>query len=166
MKRIVAALSMFAALWCAMAAPAFAGCVGLGSCTCSVDAPEITFGDYNPKSVLHVDSVASVDVECTGTLVGLLITYEVEISAGGSGDQMAREMSSGGSALAYNLYTDLLRTIVWGDGSGGSGTVSGGHLFSILVPLTVNYPIYARAFAGQSVASGAYADSLVATVIY
>src|SRR6266487_1298814 len=36
-----------------------------------------------------------------------------------------RKMVNAGTLLNYNLYTDAARTTVWGDGTGGTVTVSG-----------------------------------------
>lgn len=166
MRRLLPALSLALAAWCIAAPAAQAACTGLGSCSCSVSAPDISFGSYNPMDALPADSVSTVNVTCTATLVGLFLSYEIEIGPGGSGNQMARSMSQGGSNLSYNLYTDLLRTTVWGDGNGGSSSRTAGQLFSILLPWTSMYPVYGRLPAGQDVASGAYADTLSVTVIY
>ena len=166
MGRRLALLFALIAGWCLAAAPAQAACTGLGSCSCSVSAPDISFGNYNPLDALPVDAVSSVDVICTATVVGLFLSYEVEIGPGGSGNQMARTMAQGGSSLSYNLYRDLLRTKVWGDGTGGSESLAAGQLFSILIPWSVSYPVFGRLPAGQGVVAGAYADTLTVTVIY
>lgn len=166
MGRVLALLVSLFAGWFLAAAPAEAACTGLGSCSCSVSAPDISFGSYNAQDVLPVDVVSTVDVVCTATLVGLFLSYEVEIGPGGSGDQMARTLSQGGSTLSYNLYRDILRTRVWGDGAGGSESLAASRLFSVLLPWSVGYPVFGRLPAGQDVTAGAYADTLTVTVIY
>ena len=166
MRQILTVLSLAAIACLAGAGPAQAACTGLGSCSCSVSAPDITFGDYNPISASNIDTVANINVTCTVTVVGLLLSYEVEIGAGGSGDQMAREMARGADRLSYNLYRNVGRTIVWGDGAGGTGSINNSRLFSILFPWNESYAVYGRLPAGQSVPAGAYVDTLVATVIY
>ena len=75
-------------------------------------------------------------------------------------------LSGGGWNLNYNLYTNSARTIVWGDGTGGSsaqtlsgGTVSGGlRRFSRTV--------YGRIAAMQNVGAASYSDTIVMTVIF
>ena len=44
----------------------------------------------------------------------------IEISAGGSADQEAREMADGLLTLPYNLFVDALFTTIWGDGTGNT----------------------------------------------
>ena len=166
MRRIATLVALLAAACLAGAGPAQAACTGLGSCSCSVSAPDITFGDYNPVSASNIDTAANIDVSCTVTVVGLLLSYEVEIGPGGSGDQLAREMAQGAEALSYNLYLDSGRTTVWGDGTGGSGLISNSRLFSILFPWNESYPVYGRLPAGQNVPVGAYVDTLIVTVVF
>jgi spore coat protein U-like protein len=63
------------------------------------------------------------------------------------------------SPLTYNLYTDASRLISWGDGSGGSSTVS-------MTGAAADIPVYGRMAARQNVPAGAYADTIVVTITY
>lgn len=145
--------------------PAGATCIGLG-CSCAIDASPIDFGAYNPVSSSHVDVAAVVRVTCGALVLGADISYEVRLGPGGSGDHLSRAMSSGANALAYNLYTDPGRTMVWGDGTGGTAMVSNSYLLTIVFEQTDEFTIYGRIPAGQSVAAGAYSDTIVATVAF
>lgn len=136
--------------------PAFAAC--------SVSASAVAFGNYNPLSVLPQDAVGQVSVNCS-FLVSLLTTYTVKLSTGGSSQYSTRVMSSGGNTLNYNLYTDALRLIVWGNGTGGSGFVSNTQLIG-LGGFTGNHPVYSRVPAQQNVAPGNYSDTIVVTLDY
>ena len=157
---------------CALAAalafrapPVAASCVGLG-CGCTVAADDLNFGDYDPFSASAIDSSTEVRVECGALILGALITYEVRISSGGSGNYAARSLASGNSRLFYNLYTDAARSSIWGDGSGGSITISDGYTLTLLYNQLKIYPLYGRIPGGQNVAAGQYRDSLVISVIY
>jgi Uncharacterized secreted protein len=67
-------------------------------------------------------------------------------------------MTIGTSDLAYNLYTDPSRTLVWGDGINGSDvSVSGSR---------IDLPIYGRIGARQNVPEGQYVDTIVLTISY
>ena len=69
--------------------------------------------------------MGSVAVQCT---IGILPSFQVALSTGGSGSYATRKMSNGTDTLSYNLYTDAGHTIIWGDGSGGTSTNSFGGL--------------------------------------
>lgn len=162
-------ISLYCSLYCG-AVQAQVGC-GLGTVTCAVTTSGLSFGSaYAPFSGSPADAVADVDLTCT--LVGLLsvctIPYSIEFDTGGSGSYSAREMSSLGDVLQYNLYTDPARSIVWGDGTGATGTVSGSVDFSALLGAvrTANHPAYGRIPANQAVDEGVYADTLTVTVTY
>lgn len=136
--------------------------------TCTVSASSTSFGNYSPFDVAPLDGIGNVQVTCRGLLglVDLLVFYDIGLSTGASGSYAARSLSSGAYALSYNLYTNAARTTVWGDGSGGSALVSGSHLLIILVDTVRDYPVYGRILAGQNVAPGAYADTILVTVNY
>jgi spore coat protein U-like protein len=86
----------------------------------------------------------------------------ISLSAGGGGSFFPRTMAGpAGSVLNYNLYSDGGRTTVWGDGTGGSASLSGS--FGAGIPST--FTVYARIFRNQrGVAAGLYSDSIMVTV--
>jgi len=84
--------------------------------SCTVSATGLNFGAY---SMLKVDATSNVTVTCTnGT------SWAIRLGAG-SGAYSNRKLTSGSNTLNYNLYTSSLNLQVWGDGSGGTGVVSG-----------------------------------------
>ena len=156
-------------LACAMVlvhvAPASAGCTGLG-CSCSISADPLDFGTYNPLASSNVDAVGNVSVTCGALILGALISYEVTLDPGGSGSSLNRSMSNGSGAMMYNLYTDSSHTQIWGDGSGGTDTITNSHLLSLIFSITDDIPIYGRIPTGQNAEAGSYSDTIVATVIF
>jgi len=91
------------------------------------------------------------------------VVAEVDLSSGTSGEFASRSMTSdrdGHAAIAYNVYLDAARTIVFGDGEGGSspyvpasGTLQG------------SFPVYAEIARGQSeVPASGYSDTLSITI--
>lgn len=134
--------------------------------TCEVSAVGVSFGAYDPFSGSDSDATGEVTVTCSLLeLTSLLVSYDIELSTGGSGTYSSREMAAGSHTLEYQLYTDAARTTVWGDGSGATEVVSDGYLLS-LGPETRNYPVYGAVPPGQWVAAGSYADTITVTVNY
>jgi spore coat protein U-like protein len=134
----------------------------LGACIprLSVSATALDFGVYDPGSSMATKSNATVTLQC---LVGLLPSFTVALSPGGSGNYSQRAMSQGGNALLYNIYVDPNGTMVWGDGSGATSTKS----FSGLLSLgATNFTAYGIAPKGQYVAPGNFSDTITVTVTY
>ena len=127
---------------------------------CTVGTSALTFPGATSAAIAagNVDAIGNILVNCT-TGSG----YTVALNAGGgTGATMAsRKMSAGALLLSYTVYTTAARTSVWGDGTGGSSTVSG-------TGSGINQTIsaYGRIFSGQSVAAANYADTVNVTVSY
>lgn len=132
--------------------------------TCSASVSTLAFGSYNPVLGLPTDSQNTLTVTCS-SLIALLVSYNIELSAGNSGSTSARQLRQGGQSLNYNLYQDILRTTVWGT---GPNAVNDSFLLSILgIGVNRLYPIYGRIPAGQtSINAGSYSDSITVTVNY
>lgn len=130
-----------------MAAPALA-------VTCSVSTAGLAFGSYDPFGVAPLDSAGNIAVSCDA-----VTPYTISLSTG-AGTYANRRMSSAGNVLNYNLYTDLNRITVWGDGSAGTSTVAGNAS-------SANHTVYGRIPAGQNTARvGSYADSVTITLSF
>ena len=85
--------------------------------TCAIETVNnLAFGDVLFDA--DTDQDTTIDVFCntaTGTLT---------LDGGTNGALTGRLMSDGANTLPYQLYTDAARTTVFGDGTGGTGTVS------------------------------------------
>lgn len=156
---------LLTAICCAFAfsTKAEAACPKLAFCSCSATATGVAFGVYDPFSASPHDATGTLTVNCTftGTITA---TYEISLSAGNSGAYAARRMTSGTSALTYNLYNSAARNQIWGDGSDQSQKTTGSIIG--IISNQQAFTIYGRIPAGQNVASGLYADTIVATVAY
>lgn len=132
--------------------------------TCSASVGTLAFGNYSGVSGLPSDSQNTLTVTCS-SLISILVSYTVSLSAGNSGNAAARQLRQSGNSLNYNLFQDILRTTVWGS---GANAVSDSYLLSILgIGVDRTYPIYGRITAGQtSVPSGSYSDTITVTVTY
>jgi spore coat protein U-like protein len=74
-------------------------------------------------------------------------------------------ISPGGGVLNYNLYVDPARTLVWGDGTGATATVSGVREVKGR-PVFFDYAVYGRVFADQAPPPGSYTDTILVTVLF
>lgn len=149
-----------------LAAPANAVCVA-GLCSCTVSTTPVAFGTYSPLAFGNTDTTGSIKIGCGG-VVGLLIPYNIAISAGGSGSYANRRMINGAYALNYNLYTDASYTTVWGDGSSATQIVTWGVTLDVLglAPLQTHW-IYGRLPGRQLTAvPGSYTDTISVTLTY
>lgn len=127
---------------------------------CTISTTPLAFGTYNVFSSSPLDSSAQVSFRCTG-LIQLFVT--VDLDKGGAATFGARRMQQGAENLSYNLYMDAARTVIWGDGTGGTQHYQQLIVLSLLGQ-TINIPLYGRIPAGQDVAAGPYTNTVVATI--
>jgi spore coat protein U-like protein len=121
--------------------------------TCTVSSSGVSFGNYDPLSGADTDSAGTIRLRCDES-----VSATIALSPG-SGSITTRTMSNGSSQLAYNLYTNAQRIVVWGDGTGGSDTVT-------VQGDTVDYPVYGVVASRQRVTVGSYTDTITLTVSY
>lgn len=116
----------------------------------------VNFGEYDVFAAgPNNNGVGTLSIHCQG---GGGPTFVVSLSAGQSHGYTSRQMRSGGNWLNYNLYTSAARTVVWGDGTGGSGTKS------VAMNADVTLSVFGQIPAGQDAAVGTYIDSITTTV--
>ena len=150
---------------CAHATNAFAA-------QCSVAAVTMNFGAYVGA---QVNSVQNIRITCSATLPPPeKVAYEVRLSPGSSKSFAQRRMQRAGApldTLPYNLYLGsvpaVLNTSVWGDGSGGTRVWQGNMTLSTgQTTRTDANTIAAAVPAGTVPASGAYGDTVIATIVF
>jgi spore coat protein U-like protein len=127
---------------------------------CTITAGDLDFGNLT----IDTDATAqsTITVRCTsGT------DYTVNLSSGGSGNVLDREMSGAGAVTVhYNLFTDLTHLQIWGDGQGGTFNNGGlGAGMANAQSLTVYGQLPANLNAGQVEADN-YSDTITATIVY
>ena len=146
---------------CRIAALLLCGCLLLAGraepATCTiVSVTSLAFGAYDVYAAAPVDSVGTINYDCAPANAPVGIA----LSAGNSGSFSPREMQSGTNSLAYNIYVDAARTIVWtstpvaGSSSGCQGQCGNGVYISY----------YGRVPAQQDAAVGAYSDTVTVTI--
>jgi spore coat protein U-like protein len=77
-------------------------------------------------------------------------------------------MVSGGNLINYNLYVDVARSQIWGNGTGGSNIVTGttAKLTAAAPFASVTHNIYGRTPAAQDAGVSAYSDTITLTVTF
>ena len=153
-RRVLIIASALAAL--AVGAPDIAD----AQMNCRVTVPPLAFGTYSPGIGAPLDVTGSIDVSCRGRPGIFLVT----LATGSSGSYAARTMLSGPYTMFYNLYLNAARTLVWGDGTGG--TVIGVRLKGRFGRQDFTLPVYGRIPPLQSVGAGFYQDDVLVTVIF
>lgn len=156
------ALKAAVGVWILTAAlPAHALCV---LCTGSVSATPHAFGTYSPLANTARDSASTVTVNIAGA-AGVLVGYEIALSAGQSGNVAGRRMTNGSTSMSYNLFSDPARSAIWGTAPGS--TVVDGILLSVLGTASQTHTVYGRIPAGQlALQPGSYADTVTVTVVF
>lgn len=122
---------------------------------CTVEANGVPFGTYNPFSSAPLDGAGTITITCPSQT-----SYTVSLSTG-NGTYAGRLMQSGTETLEYNLYTDSGRTTIWGDGSGGTSTVSGSD-----AGMGTSHTVYGRIPERQNPLVGGYTDTLTVTISF
>ncbi len=141
---------------------------GLLSPTCTVSGSTLNFGNYNPLSGSTVRINSAITISCSQTVGGSTVNYTIALSTGASNSYATRTLLNGVHSLNYNLYTSSSYGTVWGDGSGGSSTVSGsGNLALLGGTFTNTATVYGQIPALQTtVIPGAYSDTITITLTY
>lgn len=136
-------------------------------CTCGVSSSGLNFLTYDPLTAANQNINGNIRVSCSvAGLVGLLVAYDIKLSAGGSNNYSQRQLAQGASKLNYNLYTTAARNTIWGDGLGSTATVSDSYLVTLGAATNKDYVVYGQIPMLQNVKAGPYADSLVISIIY
>jgi spore coat protein U-like protein len=120
---------------------------------CTVSPQNLGFGLYDTLSGAPSDTVATIAVDCDEETA-----FEIALGPG-TGSYSSRTMTGGPDSMAYNLYIDPQRVMVWGDGTGGSSTVGA-------VSVRRDFTVYGRAPAQQNLRAGSYSDVVSVTVTY
>ena len=126
---------------------------------CTVSAAGVNFGVYDGLAAAPADGLGQVDVSCPA---GQAFTVLLGPGSSSVAKFQARNMRGGaGGQLAYNLFVDAGRTLVWGDGTGTTQVQTGqgtGQPQGLIV--------YGRILPRQTVPLGSYSDAVVVTVLW
>jgi spore coat protein U-like protein len=131
---------------------------------CLVSSADLAFGNYTPNTGALAGSSA-ITVRCTKTT-----PYTVSLNAGttAGGALAQRLLANGANTLQYNLFTSAALTTIFGDGTGGTGTIAGtGNGVAAASAQTVTvFGSLPDNTTNQNATPGAYTDQITVTVTY
>jgi spore coat protein U-like protein len=122
-------------------------------CSWLTTMTSMNFGAYSVFGVV-ANATTTGTVRCIGAL-----NVTISASTGGAGVFNPRKMSG---TASYNVYIDAGRTLIWGDGTGGSNQ----DPFTNAGTQTWTITEYGQVPAAQDLAPGVYNDSLTVSVAY
>lgn len=140
-------------VWMSPAQAAGSSCAVLSGAAATL----VDFGVYNAM-MGDADGSGSINLVCTPDLTAIPVSYSIAIGSGGSGSFNPRRFGAGAFSLAYNLYVDPARLLIWGDASAGTSTATG------VCRGNCQVTVYGRIFGGQSVPAMQYRDDVLITL--
>lgn len=140
-------------------------CVAIIGCTCNVTASDVEFGDINPLAGPQ-EAIGAISVDCTG-VADVAPSVSTRIDAGQWGTFATRKMrNASGDLLNYNLYTTDQETVIWGDGTAGTSTVSmNGGLLS-LGHWSTSRDVHGLVAPTPTTKPGNYSDTVVVRIVW
>ena len=96
------------------------------------------------------------------------LAFTVALNAGSTtGDAYAqRLMGSGANTLQYNLFTTAALATIFGDGTGGTGTIGGTGLGVATANTVQVFGQVPDSATNQAAVPGSYSDTITVTVTY
>jgi spore coat protein U-like protein len=130
--------------------------------TCSATAATLAFPNYTPGGGAQTGNT-TISVKCTKNT-----PFTVALNVGSTtGDAFAqRLMGSGANTLQYNLYTTSGLATIFGDGTGGTGTIAGTGLGVATANAVQVFGQVPDSATNQAAVPGAYSDTITVTVTY
>ena len=132
----------------------------LHAATCSVISASLNLGLYDALAANPNLSSGSVRVSCSkeASAVTELVTVTLQLMPSSTTANGSRKLVSGSEMLAIGLYTDLLRTRPWGDGTQGTFTLTGMTALTVANSTVIlDFPVYGSVPTRQSSAASSYA---------
>ena len=129
---------------------------------CTIQTTPLTFGHYNAltkHSAAPLDVNGTVTITCSKGMITRIALDPGRYAAHAVGTTRAMKLLSGEDYLNYELYQDVVRTTLWGS--------TGETLFvPPVAPDTKprTFFVFGRIPPGQTIATGDYADTVVAIV--
>ena len=167
-NRIVAALALASGLLLvgasgqAATATASIGISATFISSCTVTGGTINFGSaIDPTSAsVPIDASTNLTVICSNT-TPYSVALNAGTNAGGASNFSARAVKNGIKTLGYQLYSDTLHSIIWGDGTSLSAVTPGVGTGS-----NQTLTVYGRLPSVTGAIPGTYSDTVTVTVTY
>jgi spore coat protein U-like protein len=125
-----------------------------GAASCTVSSTGLAFGSYDFLSSAPLDSAATITWSCD-----VPTSINIALSKGAAQSFSPRRLTSDMNAADYNLYLDVARNAVWGDGTAGTSTWTGSGSGA-------SVPVYGRVPPRQALPGGSYTDTIVVTIAF
>ncbi|MEO7404540.1 MAG: spore coat U domain-containing protein [Burkholderiales bacterium] len=128
---------------------------------CTISTGAVSFGSYDTLGAGNLDATGSVAIACTKG-VGPTITLDA-----GANNSGGRRMTNGTDFISYELYQPSTTTPGAACAYTQAWNAAGGGIFTPTVApskASRSYNVCGRATLGQDVGTGAYTDTVVATV--
>jgi spore coat protein U-like protein len=130
---------------------------------CTINTSPIRFGNYDSFSSTPSDTAGTITINCSSEVVKATLTLS-QSSTSGSFNPRQMKCSGGADLLNYNIYTDVARTIIFGNGTGGTTDIGLKRPTGKPEPWSQIISIYGRIPPGQNVSVGNYSDALTVTI--
>ena len=131
--------------------------------SCTIATTGISFSNYDPvvaNNTTPLDANGAVTVACTAGATTTIGMGQGANQAGASTAAMPlRQMASGAHRVRYDLYQDSTHATIWGDVGATSAMT-----YNSTSMAAQTFPIFGRMPAGQDVQTGAYTDTVTATI--
>jgi spore coat protein U-like protein len=135
--------------------------------SCSITSPTLAFGSYDPLLGTADDTTVAIQVSCVRTVLpSETANYTLTSSVGNGANYATRVMLKGAEQLTYNVYRNTGRSQIWGNGTGGSTTITGSFTLNNNATRSQNHTLYGRIPALQDITAGTYNDTLVTTLTF
>ena len=164
-SRVIAGLVMPALLFAAAAhagtATANLSVTSNITANCTISTTPVAFGAYDPISAnasTPLTAPGAVSTTCTnGSSATITLDQGANPDTGSTASVPLRRMANGSNYMNYGLYSDSGHTATFDGTTGVSVTGTGAQ---------VDTTVYGSVPAAQNLPTGAYADTVVATVTF
>jgi len=126
--------------------------------SCAVQATNLDFGDYSAANASPDNATSTIQATCSP---GSSFSIALDAGQATGATVAARSMTDGSYTLPYTLYTTSSDSVIWGDGTLMTSTVSDTGTGS-----QQSYTVYGQILAGQYVTPGNYSDTINVTLTY
>lgn len=134
---------------------------GAAWAVCNVTTTPMSFGNYDITLLTPTTSTATVTVSCNDVPpIDVTIQIGPSPNSGGFSPRLIKH-STMSQFIDYNLYTDSAMLNIWGDGTGGTATLTN----KVGKNKPWNATVYGKIPAGQDPYMGTYSETLTVTIL-
>lgn len=130
---------------------------------CTISTTPVVFGNYDFFSSTPLDTTGTVNVSCSASVLTARITLGASSNSGTFNPRKMKQ-SGGNDLLNYNIYTNVSRTTILGDGTGGTSIIQLQRPPGRPRPWTGNATMFGRIPPAQDVSAGSYSEILTVSV--